>query len=413
MDTKIQKKRGFKKYVWISLGVVLLGVAAYFLLQQQTESLNIDRNRVKIAEVQKGEFEDILLLNATTESRNSTLVNVLEGGVVQEIYVEDGAMVEMNQALAKIYNPNTELSQMNQETQMLQQINQMQNTILNLKNQSFEQEKERLQSNNDYRRAQQEYETQKRLYEAEIGRKNDFLMAKQNFEYQQKRKQVLEQSIKSEQNTRNQQIAATQTAMAQMQKSLQLLEGNKQNFIIKSPAKGRLSSFTLTRGQNLVSGENIGKVDLLDGYKLVAKVDEFYNNRLRTGIAGTLTTNGKEYAVFVSKILPEVKDRQFEVVLDFSQDTPPNLRIGMSFGIKLQLSDSVESILLSKGDFHLDTQGDWVFVVNGNTAERRNIKLGKENNRFYEIIEGLQPGEQVIITNYKDLKNYNTIHLKN
>ncbi|WP_406658368.1 efflux RND transporter periplasmic adaptor subunit [Ornithobacterium rhinotracheale] len=197
MDTKIQKKRGFKKYVWISLGVVLLGVAAYFLLQQQTESLNIDRNRVKIAEVQKGEFEDILLLNATTESRNSTLVNVLEGGVVQEIYVEDGAMVEMNQALAKIYNPNTELSQMNQETQMLQQINQMQNTILNLKNQSFEQEKERLQSNNDYRRAQQEYETQKRLYEAEIGRKNDFLMAKQNFEYQQKRKQVLEQSIKS------------------------------------------------------------------------------------------------------------------------------------------------------------------------------------------------------------------------
>ncbi|AQX10682.1 efflux RND transporter periplasmic adaptor subunit [Elizabethkingia ursingii] len=414
MDTKIEKKRSKLKIILLALaGVVILGLfLGYFFRQKKT--FNVKAEDLQVEKVTKGKFEDMMMITAQTQSLNSSLVNVMEGGAVKEIFAEDGKMVTKGEPLARVYNPNTEFNFMSQETGIMQQISQMRNTLLELKNQEFTQDKEILQAQNDYNTAQQNYNLQKRLYDAEIGKKTDYDMARQNLAYQQKRKQIVEQSIVNEKHSRASQIAAVNNSIAQMEKSLDVLRNNKNNFLIMSPATGRLSSFSISLGQSLTTGQSIGKVDLMGGYKLVAKIDEYYINKLHAGIKGTLESNGKEYNVIVSKVLPEVVQGQFSAELNFADNNKPDdLKIGMTFGVKLKLSADTQSLMIPKGNFFKDTNGKWIFVAEKGKAVRKNISLGRENPLYYEVLSGLKEGEQVIVSDYSDYKKYEILDIKN
>ncbi|CDN73571.1 efflux RND transporter periplasmic adaptor subunit [Elizabethkingia anophelis] len=413
MDTKIDKKRSKLKIILLALvGVVILGLfLGYFFRQKKT--FNVKAEDLQVEKVTRGKFEDMMMITAQTQSLNSSLVNVMEGGAVKEIFTEDGKMVTKGEPLARVYNPNTEFNFMSQETGIMQEISQMRNTLLELKNQEFTQDKEILQAQNDYNTAQQNYNLQKRLYDAEIGKKTDYDMARQNLAYQQKRKQIVEQSIVNEKHSRASQIAAVNNSIAQMEKSLDVLRNNKNNFLIMSPATGRLSSFSISLGQSLTTGQSIGKVDLMGGYKLVAKIDEYYINKLHAGIKGTLESNGKEYNVIVSKVLPEVIQGQFSAELNFADNNKPDdLKIGMTFGVKLKLSADTQSLMIPKGNFFKDTNGKWIFVTENGKAVRKNISLGRENPLYYEVLSGLKEGEQVIVSDYSDYKKYEILDIK-
>lgn len=412
MDTKIVKKKSKLKFVIIIIVLMLaiLFFGWYFLNQKKT--YNVKSEDITIDEVTKGKFEDMLMVTAQTQSLNSSLVNVVEGGAVKEIFAEDGQMLTKGQPIARVYNPNTEFNYLNQETGIMQQISQMRNSMLELKNQEFNQDKELLQSQNDYNTALQTFNLQKRLYDAEIGKKTDYDVALQNLNYQKQRKSIVEKGATNEKASRNSQMAAISSSISQMEKSLNILRLNKNNFLIMSPASGRLSSFTISLGQNLTTGESIGKIDLMGGYKLVAKVDEYYINKLTTGIKGTLDNNGKEYEVIITKILPEVKDGQFSVELNFIDATISTLKIGMTFGVKLKLSADTQSMMIPKGNFYKDTNGKWIFVVKGNKAEKRNISLGRENPLYYEVVSGLKQGEKVITSDYSELKKYELLDIQ-
>lgn len=412
MDTKIEKKQSKFKIILIGvLALAFLGISAFYFLKQK-KTYNVKAEDIQISEVTFGKFEDVMLITAQTQSLNSSLVNVLEGGAVKEIYAEDGQLVNKGEPLARVYNPNTEFNYLNQETGIMQQISQMRNSLLELKNQEFNQNKELLQAQNDYNVALQNFNLQKRLYDAEIGKKTDYDMASQNLNYQQKRKNITEQGLVNERNSRNQQISAISNSINQMQKSLNVLKNNKNNFLILAPVSGRLSSFNISLGQNLTSGESIGKIDLMDGYKLVAKVDEYYINKLQVGIKGTLESNDKTYEIIVTKILPEVKDGQFSAELGFVDEKPNNLKIGMTFGVKLKLSQDTQSEMISKGNFYKDTSGKWIFVIQGDNAVKRNIQLNRENQMYYEVTLGLKAGEKVIVSDYSDFKNYEELNIK-
>ena len=412
MDTKIEKKQSkFKIFLIGVLSLAFLGISAFYFLKQK-KTYNVKAEDIQISEVTFGKFEDVMLITAQTQSLNSSLVNVLEGGAVKEIYAEDGQLVNKGEPLARVYNPNTEFNYLNQETGIMQQISQMRNSLLELKNQEFNQNKELLQAQNDYNVALQNFNLQKRLYDAEIGKKTDYDMASQNLNYQQKRKNITEQGLVNERNSRNQQISAISNSINQMQKSLNVLKNNKNNFLILAPVSGRLSSFNISLGQNLTSGESIGKIDLMDGYKLVAKVDEYYINKLQVGIKGTLESNDKTYEIIVTKILPEVKDGQFSAELGFVDEKPNNLKIGMTFGVKLKLSQDTQSEMISKGNFYKDTSGKWIFVIQGDNAVKRNIQLNRENQMYYEVTLGLKAGEKVIVSDYGDFKNYEELNIK-
>ncbi|MEC5395573.1 efflux RND transporter periplasmic adaptor subunit [Bergeyella sp. RCAD1439] len=412
MDTKIEKKHSKIKIILIAAGVMIFSTLflSYFFRQKST--YNVNREELQLADVTFGTFEDVILITAQTQSLNSSLVNVLEGGAVKAIYAEDGQMVTQGQPLARVYNPNTEFGYLNQETGIMQQISQMRNALLELKNQEFHQNKEWLQAQNDYNVALQSFNLQKRLYEAEIGRKTDYDMALQNLNYQQQRKQITEQGLVSEKKARSQQISAINHSISQMQKSLEVLKGNQNNFLILALVSGRLSSFGIAMGQNLTSGESIGKIDLMDGYKLVAKVDEYYINKLQVGLKGTLDSNGTSYAITVSKILPEVKDGRFSAELGFTGAKPSDLKIGMSFGVKIKLSQDTQSLMIPKGNFYNTTGGRWVFVLREGKAVKRNIRLNRENQRYYEVVSGLHPKEKVIVSGYEDFKNYEELIIK-
>lgn len=412
MDTKIVKKKSKLKLILIiivsALAVLIFGW--YFLNQKKT--FNVKLEDIQTDVVTKGKFEDMLMVTAQTQSLNSSLVNVLEGGAVKEIFAEDGQMLTKGEPIARVYNPNTEFNYLNQETGIMQQISQMRSSLLELKNQEFNQDKELLQSQNDYNTALQAYNLQKRLYDAEIGKKTDYDMASQNLNYQKQRKQIVEKGSANEKTSRNSQFAAINNSINQMEKSLDILRSNKNNFLIMAPVSGRLSSFNISLGQNLTSGESIGKIDLMGGYKLIAKVDEYYINKLQVGIKGSLESNAKQYEVIISKILPEVKDGQFSVELNFIDAKIENLKIGMTFGVKLKLSADTQSMMIPKGNFYKDTNGKWIFVLKNNKAEKRDISLGRENPMYYEVVSGLKAGETVITSDYSELKKYEILDIK-
>lgn len=412
MDTKIVKKKSKLKFVLIIIAsAVAISIFGWYFLNQK-KTYNVKSEDITVDEVTNGKFEDMLMVTAQTQSLNSSLVNVLEGGAVKEIFAEDGQMLIKGQPIARVYNPNTEFNYLNQETGIMQQISQMRSSLLELKNQEFNQDKELLQSQNDYNTALQTFNLQKRLYDAEIGKKTDYDIALQNLNYQKDRKQIVEKGASNEKLSRNSQFSAINNSINQMEKSLNILRSNKNNFLIMSPASGRLSSFNISLGQNLTTGESIGKIDLMGGYKLVAKVDEYYINKLTNGIKGTLDNNGKEYEVIITKILPEVKDGQFSVELNFIDAKIENLKIGMTFGVKLKLSADTQSMMIPKGNFYKDTNGKWIFVVKNNKAEKRNISLGRENPLYYEVTSGLKQGESVITSDYSELKKYEILDIR-
>ena len=412
MDTKVVKKKSKLKLVLLVIGAALAVTVFGWYFLNQKKTYNVKSEDIQTDVVTNGKFEDMLMVTAQTQSLNSSLVNVLEGGAVKEIFAEDGQMIEKGQPIARVYNPNTEFNYLNQETGIMQQISQMRNSLLELKNQEFNQDKEILQSQNDYNTALQSFNLQKRLYDAEIGKKTDYDVALQNLNYQKQRKVIVEKGSSSEKSSRNSQLAAINNSISQMEKSLNILRSNKNNFLIMSPVSGRLSSFNISLGQNLTSGESIGKVDLMDGYKLIAKVDEFYINKLQNGIKGSLESNAKQFEVIITKILPEVKDGQFSVELTFIDAKPENLKIGMTFGVKLKLSADTQSLVIPKGNFYKDTNGKWIFVLKNNKAEKRPISLGRENQMYYEVVSGLQQGETVITSDYTELKKYEILNLK-
>ena len=412
MDTKIVKKNSKLKFILIVIASAFAVVAFGWYFINQRKTFNVKSGDITMDEVTNGKFEDMLMVTAQTQSLNSSLVNVLEGGAVKEIFAEDGQMLTKGQPIARVYNPNTEFNYLNQETGIMQQISQMRSSLLELKNQEFNQDKELLQSQNDYNTALQTFNLQKRLYDAEIGKKTDYDIALQNLNYQKERKQIVEKGAYNEKKSRNAQFSAINSSINQMEKSLNILRSNKNNFLIISPASGRLSSFNISLGQNLTSGESIGKIDLMGGYKLVAKIDEYYINKLTNGIKGTLDNNGKEYEVIITKILPEVKDGQFSVELNFIDAKISTLKIGMTFGVKLKLSADTQSMMIPKGNFYKDTNGKWIFVVKNNKAEKRNISLGRENPLYYEVTSGLKQGESVITSDYSELKKYEMLDIQ-
>lgn len=413
MDTKVQNKKSKYKIIIpiIVLALVLMGLLASSFFRKK--SLNVDASRITVREVKHGSFEDILILNGKIEPLNSVLINVVEGGAVQEIFVEDGAMVQKGESLMRIYNPNSELSYLQQETAIIEQTNNLKNLKISLTNQELELEKELILIQHDFINAEQQYELDKKLFASEIIPEKDYKKSLESFNYQSKRKEVIQASVQREKVARAVQIRSINEALVKMERNLDILRNNKMNFLVLASASGRISSFDPTLGQHINAGESLGKIDIMDGYKLSAKVDEYYISKLDVAQNGTIESNGKTYEVMVSKILPEVKDGQFQVDLVFKNEFPESLRMGMSFSIKLFLSQSAESLLIPKGSFYQETAGKWIFVLDGeNKAVRRAIKIGRENPVYYEVSEGLQSGEKVITSSYEDYKNIEVLLLK-
>lgn len=412
MDTIVPRKSKKNKYLLIGLPIFLLVIFFVYSAVTKKRSLDVNRNEITIKTVEHAFFEDFIVFQAKVEPLNSMLLNVIEGGSIQEIFVENGDFVQKGQPLARLYNPNTELGYMTQETSMIEQINNLNKAKLDLRNQELNLAKDLVAIEHDFLDAKNLYILNERLYKEEILSKNEWETTKENYRFQTERKNIIQQSTQKEKQANAILIAQISNSQSIMQKSLEILRKNKKNFLVTAPLAGRLSSFEPVLGKNYVAGESIGKIDVMKGYKLMADVDEFYLEKISEGQKGTVDYKGESVAVVISKVIPEVKNGRFQVELQFTDGKELDLRQGLSFGVRLMLSQKTKSIVLSKGSFYQDTAGKWIFVVNGDKAERREIKLGRENPLYYEVLGGLKVGEKVITSNYKDYTEIEILNLQ-
>lgn len=411
MDTIVPRKNRKNKYILIASVVFLLLTVLVVMSMTKKRSLDVSSSEVSIKSVMVENFEDYIVFQAKVEPLNSMLINVIEGGSIQEIFVENGDFVEKGQPLARLYNPNTELSFMNQETAMIEQINNLNKAKLDLRTQELNLAKDLISIEHDYFDAKNLYDLNKKLFEQEILSKNEWETTQENFRYQTERKNIIQQSVQKEKKDNQILIAQINQSQGIMQKSLQILRENKKNFLVVATLAGRLSSFEPVLGKNYSAGETIGKIDVMKGYKLMADVDEFYLEKVSEGQKANIEYKDKMISVVVSKVIPEVKNGRFQVELQFENNKELDLRQGLSFGVRLLLSEKTKSTVIPKGSFYQETGGKWIFVVNGDKAERREIKLGRENPLYYEVLSGLKVGEKVITSGYKDYVEMEVLHL--
>lgn len=411
MDTLIKRKNNKKKYVLVALPLLL--ILGYFLTTSLTKkrSLNVNKSEIAIKTVEAGYFEDFILFQAKVTPLNSILVNVIEGGAVQEIFVNNGDKVIQGQPLVRLYNPNTELTYMQQETAIIEQINNLNKAKLDLRNQELNLAKDLISIEHDFIDAKDLFDLNKKLFEQEILSKNEWQKTQENYRFQKERMDIIKESVRKEKQANSIQIGQLNQSIGIMNKSLTVLRKNKNNFLIVAPLSGRLSSFEPILGKTYVQGNSIGTIDVMKGYKLLAEVDEFYLERVSEGQKGSIDFNGKTVEVKINKVIPEIKGGRFIVELNFVKDEQLELNQGLTFGVKINLSEKTKSVLLPKGSFYQETAGKWIFVVKGNQAERKVIKLGRENPTYYEVLEGLKTGEKIVTSSYVDYKDMEVLSL--
>ncbi|MFT5251664.1 MAG: HlyD family secretion protein [Flavobacteriales bacterium] len=412
MDKVIPRKN--RKFRHLTIGFVsfLVAGAVVYASVSKKRSLNIKADEVLVKEVSQEFFEDFIVFQAKVDPLNLVLVNIIEGGSVKEIFVENGAMVTQGQPLARMYNPNTELNYLTQETAIIEQINNLNTGKLNIRNQELSLTKDLALIEHDYNDTKRVYDMNAKLFEKDIISRNDWSLIKESLRFQEERKSNIRTSIQKEKQTNQVQISQINRSIQTMEMSLDILRSNKKNFLITAPVSGRLTSFEPILGKTFQAGESIGRIDSREGYKLSAQVDEFYLEKIRAGLKGQIEYKGRTVSVSVVKVIPEVKSGRFQVELFFDSKEDLALQDGLSFGVKLILSEKNKILVIPKGSFNQETAGKWLFVVEGNKGVRRNIKLGRENPLYYEVLEGLKQGEKVITSSYADYKEVAELNIQ-
>ncbi len=395
----------------------MVGAVLFVVLVAYGYKLSLNRvysaaaDKLSLSKVIHGDFEDVVLLNASVVPLTSVIVSSPEGGTVAEIFTENGASVEKGTPLLRIVNPNALSSYTSSETSITEQINQLRKLRLDLEQNQRVMSQDMMEIENSLRTATRKYKIDSTLYTKKVITLQEFNTSNQDYEYFQGRKKILKEAIKQENQSRMMQLQQIDFSITRMNASLETIGQNIANMTIKAPVAGRLSSYDPVIGKSYGANEMLGKIDVLQGYKLLAGVDEYYVNRVKEGQAANCEFNGKTYQLIVKKVIPEVTAGQFQVELTFEGRSPENLRRGLSIQVKLTLSDNSRSLLLAQGQFFQSTGGSWAFIVKDGKATKRNVKIGRKNYLYYEILEGLQKGEEVITSSYDQFNQYDIIEI--
>jgi HlyD family secretion protein len=412
MDKLIEKKRFSTKKIVIAIGLLLfIVIVAYGYSLSLTKVYKADADKVTLSKVLYGDFEDVVLLNGSVVPLTSVIVSSPEGGTVAEIFTENGASVVKGTPLLRIANPNALSGYTSSETSITEQINQLRKLRLDLEQNQRIMSQDMMGIENSLRTATRKYNTDSILYSKKVITKQEFEISSQDYEYYQGRKKILREAIKQENQSRIMQLKQIDVSINNMNESLQTIRQNIKNMTITAPVSGKLSSYDPVIGKSYGVNEMLGKIDVLQGYKLQASVDEYYVSRVKESQTATCEFDGSSYQLIVKKVIPEITSGQFQVELGFENKSPVDLKRGLTLPVKLTLSDNSKSLLLSQGQFFQSTGGAWVFVVKDGKAMKRNVKIGRKNFKYYEVLEGLEKNEEVITSSYDQFNQYDMIEI--
>lgn len=407
MDRIIEKKKGInviftKKAVPFWLGAVLVAFIVWLVARDDSKKLRIDADNISVNAVSQGQFNDYIRISGQVAPITTIQISPLEGGVVQEIVAEEGTRVKRGDVILILSNENLDMQILNSEADLAEKENILRNTMIQMEQQKLSVEQEKLQLQMDVRRNKRNYEALKALYDDGLIAKEEYLKAEEDYELSSSRLKLVENRAKQDSLYRSVEITQMQESLENMRQNMMMIRKRKDNLTIKAPIDGELGLLDVTLGQSVAAGSKIGQINNLDSYKIEAQIDEHYIDRVTAGLDATFERQSERYQAQIRKVYPEVRDGKFKADFKFVGQQPENIRSGQTYYLNLQLGQPVEAILIPRGAFYQKTGGKWIYVVSadGSKAVRRDIRIGRQNPQYYEVIEGLEAGERVITSSY-------------
>ncbi len=405
MDTILEKKKGIQKkhFPYIIGGAMVITLILFLVFQNRGSSLNISMDKITIDTVTKGEFDDYITVIGQVEPITTIYLDALEGGRVVERYIEEGEMVKKGDVILKLENRELYQTILISETSLAEKENYLRTARINFEVDRIQSKRNLLENKLLLSKATRKFEQNKKLYENQLIAKEDYLQAEEDFMYQKELLEINKQKAMSDSLIKAKDIVQLESDMVKMRKALMYVQERLDNLLVKAPVDGQLGMLNAEIGQQLGQGTSLGQINVLSGYKVQALIDEHYIDRIVPDLTATLERQDKEFGLRVRKVYPEVRQGQFKIDLVFTGSMPENVRTGQTYHIKLQLGEPAEATLIPQGAFYQSTGGQWIYVLDKaeRTAIKRNIKIGSKNPTYYEVLEGLQPGEKVITSGYE------------
>lgn len=415
MDRKIEVKKGFKtKHIYILLGVIFLVFLVWLLLSSSSSTYRTEIDKLTIAEVSQAEFKDYISIVGTVEPKTTIYMDVEEGGKVIEKLIDEGELVKKGDVILRLINNDLKLQILNTESSLAYQANELRNTLINMEQQKISNKQNILSIDTDIIRQKRQYEQNLLLFEKGFISKEDYLRSKEDYDLSVQDRQLRYQRMVQDSIFRENQKIQMNSSLNNMKQNLEMVRERLENLNIKAPADGQLGSLDIEIGQSISRGERIGQLHILNNFKVLAEVDEHYIDRVRRNLSASMQRNNQEFILKAKKVYPEVRDGRFKVDLIFDGKSPENLRTGQTYHIKLELGQPTDALLLPRGGFFQSTGGQWVFVLDesGQFATQRNIKIGRQNSQYFEVLEGLKTGEKVITSSYDTFGDNERIDFK-
>ncbi|MCX6214314.1 efflux RND transporter periplasmic adaptor subunit [Spirosoma sp.] len=386
-------------------GTLVIGLLAYTLFFADRRSkLNVEKDKITVSPVSTGPFEDFIAVTGVVQPLKTIRLDAIEGGYVTQKLVEGGSTVKQGDVLLKLENQSLKLSFLQSETEANRLVNDLQNTRQRLQVERFTLRKTLADLDAQIDQAKDSYDRQAKLYKDKVVSEEDYLKAKRAYERLAGQRVIEIETQKYQEDNAKFQIKQLEGTLQRTQKNVALWQQTLDNLVVKAPVSGQLSSIDVEVGSNINRGQNIGQIDDLNGFKMRVGVDEHYISRVFAGLKGSFEFNGKMHELTINRVYPEVKSGRFEVDMIFPKGAPEGIKRGQSSPIQLELGKAAKATLIPVGGFFSDTGGNWVYVVDksGKRAVKRQITLGRKNPEFYEVLDGLQPGEQVITSSYEN-----------
>jgi HlyD family secretion protein len=404
MDIILEKKKGLqKKHIpYLIGGAAILMAFGWLIFGNHSAKFNVERDKVMIQTATKGEFNDYIRINGQVQPINTIQLSAIEGGMVAEKVVEEGSMAHKGDVIVRLTNSMLNLNILDSEAQLAEKQNWLRNTQVTMEQDRLSLKRDKLQLDLDIERKQRKAEQYQNLYNEKLCSREDYLQAKEDYEYAVKNRDLVVERQRQDSIYRGIQIDQMEESLASIRKNLMLVRQRVDNLNVKSPVDGQLGLLDVEIGQSVGTGARIGQISVLSDYKIEALIDEHYIDRVKNGLTATFERQDKTYDLVVRKVYPEVRDKQFKTDFVFEGKRPDNIRAGQTYYINLQLGQPVEAILIPRGAFYQNTGGQWIFVVtpDGNKAIRRDIRIGRQNPLYYEVLSGLEQGEQVLTSGY-------------
>ena len=407
MDVKLEKKKGWraifqkKNLVWVGVAALALFIG-WLVFRDNSSTLRVDAQLLNIATVEQGEFNDYVRLTGSVQPMTTVQLSPLESGVVERIVAEEGTQVKRGDVILEMSNNSLSMQILQSEADLAEKQNILRNTMISMEQERLALRQEKLQLDLEVSRLKRTFEQNQSLYNENLLARETYLQSKEDYDLAVGRRNLILERQRQDSLYRSSQVEQMEESLLSMQRNMELIRQRVDNLKVKAPIDGEVGMLDAVLGQSLQQGANIGQVNDLTTYKVQAQIDEHYIDRITTGLVATFERQETEYEMQLRKVYPEVRNGQFKADFRFSSAAPENIRSGQTYYLNLQLGEAAEAILIPRGSFYQATGGKWIYVLDatGEKAYRREIRIGRQNPQYYEVVEGLQPGEKVITSSY-------------